>query len=58
MKERKSGIFAYKPGASFTNRESHLQNRSLNYKTGALDCKRDSQLAIYLVYLIPFVAFL
>ena len=34
-------------GLSFTKRESRLQNKILNYKTGLLEYKRDSRLAIY-----------
>lgn len=38
----------YKPGISFTNRESRLQNRIFIYKEGVLGYKGDSRVTIYL----------
>ena len=35
-------------GLSFTKRESKLQNESFIYKTGVLDYKWDSRVAIHL----------
>ena len=37
----------YKPGLSFTNRESRLQNRTFIYKRGFLGYKWDSRVTIY-----------
>ena len=37
----------YKPGLSFTNRESRLQNRTFIYKRGLLGYKWDSRVTIY-----------
>ena len=39
-------------GLSFTKRESKLQNESFIYKTGVLDYKWDSRVAIHLFIII------
>ena len=42
----------YKPGLSFANWESRLQNRTFIYKWGVLGYKWDSRVTIYLTFIM------